>query len=165
MTTPMSTKGRRAGERIDFNVQMVKVAAEIVKEPLREGTVIVLENIYYDFNKSAIRSGAARELDALVQLMKAYPSMEVELYSHTDSRGDNDYNEKLSLERAISAKSYLEGRGIQAKRIKAFGLGESQIRNQCINGAECDDAAHEFNRRTEVKISKLNADVDIRYKE
>jgi len=130
---------------------------------LVEGSTIVLENIYYDFNKSAIRAGAAEELDALVTLMLQYPSMEVELTAHTDARGDAAYNRSLSRERARSAKDYLARKGIASKRVKARGMGEVAIRNHCKNNVKCADQDHQYNRRTEVRVTKLAENVGIRY--
>ena len=130
---------------------------------LIEGSTIILENIYYDFNKSAIRAGAAEELDALVTLMLQYPSMEVELIAHTDARGDSAYNRSLSRERAIAAKDYVSRKGIAAARIKARGMGEVQIRNHCENNVKCSDEEHEYNRRTEVRVTKLAENVGVRY--
>ncbi|MFK8007846.1 MAG: OmpA family protein [Saprospiraceae bacterium] len=127
------------------------------------GTVIVLENIYYDFNKSSIRTGAARELDELVVMMKTYSSMIIELSSHTDSRGGNDYNLKLSQARAESAKQFLRARGIDGNRVRAVGFGESQPRNKCIDGVTCTEEEYQFNRRTEVKVISIDSPVNIRY--
>jgi outer membrane protein OmpA-like peptidoglycan-associated protein len=127
------------------------------------GTVIVLENIYYDFNKSAIRTGAARELDELVVMMQTYSSMMIELSSHTDSRGGGDYNLKLSQARAESAKQFLRSKGINGNRVRAVGYGESQPRNKCIDGVNCTEEDHQYNRRTEVKVTSIDSPVNIRY--
>lgn len=132
---------------------------------LSSGSVIVLENIYYDFNKSFIRSGAARELDELLALMRQYPSMKIELGSHTDSRGSTKYNQRLSNKRANSAKEYLISRGIAANRIQARGYGEDQIRNQCSDGTNCSEEEHQYNRRTEVKVTYIDAPLDVRYQD
>ncbi|MBR9921445.1 MAG: OmpA family protein [Bacteroidetes bacterium] len=153
-----------ANPSINVNLQLNPVADNFLKEPIKEGTVIILENIYYDFNKSAIRRGAARELDALANLMKLYPSMEIEMVAHTDSRGSAEYNMELSLERAEAAKRYLVSQGVQGNRIKAFGYGESQLRNNCKDGSDCSEKQHQYNRRTEVKVSKIAENVDIEYK-
>ena len=126
-------------------------------EALREGAVIVLENIYYDFNKSAIRASDARELDALVQLMRQHPSMRIELSAHTDARGKADYNLTLSQQRAESARNYLIGKGIAGYRIEALGYGESQLRNGCRSDGDCTEEQHAENRRTEVKILEMGA--------
>jgi outer membrane protein OmpA-like peptidoglycan-associated protein len=132
---------------------------------LSEGSVIVLNNIYYDFDKSFIRKGAAHELDDLYNVLNAYPSIRVELSSHTDSRGTDDYNLKLSQKRAESAKEYLVSRGISENRIEAVGHGEKQLRNECDDNARCSEAEHQFNRRTEVKILKIDEPVRVQYKD
>jgi outer membrane protein OmpA-like peptidoglycan-associated protein len=128
---------------------------------LEEGATIVLENIYYDFNKSAIRAGAAAELDALVLLMQQYPSMEIELIAYTDARGEALYNQQLSRARALSARNYLFAKGVEKHRVSATGKGETSIRNHCKNGVTCSDKEHEYNRRTEVRITKLTEKVGV----
>ncbi len=125
-------------------------------KPITEGAVIVLDNIYYDFNKSVIRSGQARDLEALARLMNLYPSLEIELGAHTDCRGSAEYNLSLSRERAEAAKTFLISRGIAANRIKAVGYGESQPRNGCVDGVNCTESEYQFNRRTEVKVLKID---------
>lgn len=119
--------------------------------------------IYYDFNKSSIRTVAARELDELVVMMQTYPSMNIELSSHTDSRGGNDYNLNLSKARAESAKQFLRSKGIDSNRIRAIGYGESQPRNKCVDGVKCSEEDHQYNRRTEVKVTSIDSPVNIRY--
>ncbi|MFK7934198.1 MAG: OmpA family protein [Saprospiraceae bacterium] len=163
--TQVSTVKIRGSRSLETQVLLTAFTNDIVNEPIRMGTVIVLENIYYDFNKSSIRSGAARELDALVEMMQQYPSMEIEMIAHTDSRGSSKYNLDLSLRRAESAKRYLESRGISGSRIKTFGYGESQPRNRCEDGVDCTEVEHQYNRRTEVKIVKINEGVDVKYQD
>jgi outer membrane protein OmpA-like peptidoglycan-associated protein len=141
---------------IDVKLNLKAIENEVVSKPISTGTVIVLEKIYYDFDKAIIRQGAAQELDALSSLMTQYPSMEVELVSHTDSRGKAEYNQKLSEARAISAKNYLVARGILANRVTAKGAGESRLRNNCKDGVNCTEENHQYNRRTEVTITKIN---------
>ena len=116
------------------------------------GEIVVFDNIYYDKNSAAIKVGAAKELDALAKAMSSKEDMKIELSAHTDSRGTSSYNQELSLKRAISAKNYLVAKGILESRIKAYGNGEGNIRNQCTNGVKCSEEQHEYNRRTEVKI-------------
>ena len=167
------------GIKSDFSGDFLKIPAseltgdglvkEIMLTPVSRGpsigagTVIVLENIYYDFNKSSIRTGAARELDELVMMMQTYPSMVIDLASHTDSRGKSNYNLQLSQSRAESAKQYLVAHGIAPHRIRAVGYGESQPRNRCVDGVKCSEEEHQYNRRTEVKVTSIDAPVNIRY--
>ena len=159
----ISTVNPEEGKEVEVNVKLNPIVDNIINEPIKEGSVIVLENLYYDFDKSAIRSGAARELDALVELMRAYPSMEVEMIAHTDSRGGEDYNLDLSLRRAESARKYLIRNSIAEARIKAFGYGESQLRNDCYDGRDCSEDEHSYNRRTEVRITKIDEPVKVQY--
>ncbi|MBB6238298.1 outer membrane protein OmpA-like peptidoglycan-associated protein [Pedobacter sp. AK013] len=115
---------------------------------------IVLPNIYYDFDKYNIRPDAAVQLDKVLALLNKYPTLKLELGSHTDSRGPDAYNQWLSQKRAESAVAYLIGRGIAESRIKANGYGESRLVNHCSNGVSCSVAEHQANRRTEIK--KIN---------
>ncbi len=134
--------------------------------PYRIGSVIELENIYYDFNKYYIRDDAKGDLDNIVSLMKRFPEMEIELGSHTDARGRSSYNLKLSHKRAKAARYYIINQGIDSRRITAKGYGETMLRNECKNYKECSEEDHQFNRRTEVKITKLNdKDIEVHYKD
>lgn len=119
-----------------------------------------LENIYYDFNKWDIRPDAASELEKVVTFLNENPDITVELGSHTDARGSDKYNEKLSDRRAVSAVEYIVSKGINAKRITAKGYGEKKLVNHCGNGVECTDEEHQQNRRTEIKITGTVQEVD-----
>ena len=112
----------------------------------------VLKNILYDFDKSNIRSDAALVLDNVVAIMKQNPSLRIELSSHTDSRGDANYNLKLSQRRADAAVAYLVSNGIAKTRLIAKGYGESRLVNNCKDGVDCSEEQHQENRRTEIKI-------------
>lgn len=112
----------------------------------------VLKNILYDFDKSNIRSDAALVLDNVVAIMKQNPSLRIELSSHTDSRGDGIYNQKLSQRRADAAVAYLVDNGVMRNRLVAKGYGESKLLNHCGNGVECAEELHQENRRTEIKV-------------
>ena len=122
---------------------------------LHEGDKFRLNNIHYDFDKDNIRPDAALILDTLVDILKQYPSMVIELSSHTDSRGSDQYNYNLADRRARSAVAYLITRGIDRKRLIARGYGEMMLLNRCSNGVVCSEEEHQENRRTEVRIIKL----------
>lgn len=110
-----------------------------------------IDNIYYDFDKFEIRADAKPELDKLVSIMNENP-INVELGSHTDSRGSFTYNEKLSQNRAQSAVNYIVSKGIGSSRITAKGYGERILTNKCSDGIKCTDEEHQANRRTEFKV-------------
>ena len=113
---------------------------------------IVLRNIYYDFDKWDILPESEIELDLLIGLMKENSGMKVELGSHTDERGTDQYNIKLSQKRAQSAVDYIVSKGIDQSRIKAIGYGESQLIYKSSATHKCTPTEHRENRRTEIFI-------------
>lgn len=114
--------------------------------------IINTDIIYFDVNKSDIRPDAALELNKVVAIMKKYPELIVESASYTDSRGNDDYNQKLSERRARSSMNYIISKGISSSRISGKGYGEIKPVNKCINGVWCNDKAHQLNRRTEFVV-------------
>lgn len=120
--------------------------------PVEPGKSIVFDQIFYDYNSSSIKSGAALELDALASAMLSKPEMKIRLESHTDSRGAGPYNLQLSISRAEAARSYLVNLGVTSDRIKIRGWGETKLRNKCTDKVPCKETDHAFNRRTEVFV-------------
>ena len=114
-------------------------------------TEIVLKNIYYDFDKSNIRSDAARVLDTLTQLLSDNPNISIQLNSHTDCRGEDEYNLNLSQARAQSAVDYLVQQGIPRERLQAKGYGEKQPAVDCLCEL-CTEEEYQKNRRTSFTI-------------
>lgn len=149
---PVTLEADRKEDR--YNVADLLLSAYAVDQIFR------LENIYYDFNKWDIRPDAATELEKVVTFLNENPGITVELGSHTDARGSDKYNRKLSDRRAASAVDYIVSRGINAKRIAAKGYGEMKLVNHCKNGVECTDEEHQQNRRTEIKITGTVQEVD-----
>jgi len=117
--------------------------------------ILDIEQIYFDFDKSNIRSDAARELAKIQAFMELYPQTKVEIRSHTDSRANDAYNDALSERRAQSTRSWLIDKGIDANRITAKGYGERRLVNECSNGVKCTPAQHQLNRRSEFIVSGL----------
>ncbi|WP_298949658.1 OmpA family protein [uncultured Polaribacter sp.] len=115
--------------------------------------LLKLENIYFDFDKHAIRSDAAIELAKIVEILNRYPVINLEIIGHTDSFGPAAYNERLSARRAASTKQWLVDRGISADRITTFGYGEKQPINDCERN-KCTKEQHNQNRRTEFLIKQ-----------
>jgi peptidoglycan-associated lipoprotein len=124
------------------------------KETIKTGGSIRMNNIYYDYDDDKILPDAEGDLNALADIMTEYPTAVIELSSHTDSRGKDEYNQKLSQRRAESAVRYLiERKGIARERLQPKGYGETLILNRCTNAAkDCTDEDHRFNRRTEFKV-------------
>ncbi len=127
--------------------------ANIDMEPILIDRTYEIKNIHYDFDKSNIRSDAAEILDDLKTILKDNQHIIVELGSHTDARGNDDYNFRLSQKRAQAAVDYLAtAKGIDAARLQAKGYGEIELINRCTNGVNCTEKEHQRNRRTELKI-------------
>ena len=131
---------------------------ERMKE-IKKGTdlakVLEIERIYFDLDKWNIRPDAEVELRKIVEIMKKYPEMKIEIGSHTDSRASFEYNETLSQNRASSTRSWIIAQGIEAHRITAKGYGESRLVNECADGVPCSEAKHQQNRRSEFIIIEL----------
>lgn len=120
---------------------------------LKVNEIFRIENIFYDFDKWNIRQDASVELDKLVSFLNQNSNVTVELGSHTDCRGSDAYNIRLSDRRAESAVSYIISHGISKDRITAKGYGEKQLVNECADNVKCSEEAHQANRRTEIKIT------------
>ncbi len=125
--------------------------------PLREGSVILLDKINYENGQAQLNQSAIRYLDALYDLMQRYPTMEVDLVVHTDTRGNAEDNLELSRERGKNAKTYLTYKGINANRINVIGKGGSEPRNRCKAGVPCTEEEHRENIRMEIKVRKIGA--------
>lgn len=115
--------------------------------------IMTLNNIYYDFDKCYIRPDAVPDLSMLLSFIKANPDAQVELSSHTDARGDDDYNMKLSQCRADAAVEWLNNHGVSKAQITAVGYGESKLLNMCANDISCTEEEHQKNRRTEFRVT------------
>lgn len=121
--------------------------------PLIIGGEIVINPIFFDFDKWNIRADAAYELENIVSVMREHPDMVIKIESHTDSRGSDKYNMKLSDRRAKSTQEYLLSREIAPERIEsAIGYGETQLVNGCSNGVKCTEEEHQANRRSKFII-------------
>lgn len=111
------------------------------------GAKIVLNNIFFDFDKATLRPESAYELDRLVQLLNEMPKLKIELSGHTDNKGSATYNQKLSEDRAKSVVTYLITKGVKQDRLTSAGYGFAQP--VATNDTE---EGRQLNRRTEMKI-------------
>ena len=125
-------------QEVEKNIELKKIDI---------GKTIVLRNIFFDFDKATIRSESANELDRLIKLLTDNPGIRIELGSHTDAKGSDAYNMKLSQQRSESVVNYLIGKGIAASRLEAKGYGET-----VPIATNDNDEGRQQNRRTEFKI-------------
>lgn len=143
----ISTAGLRPSQSVSKDAKLTFYDGKFVFD---------LPNVFFDYNSAVLRPIATKELDKVAKVMKDIPFIEVELSSHTDSRGSSEYNLKLSGYRAQACVTYLAKLGVDKKRLLAIGYGESQIRNKCVDGVECSEAEHTYNRRSEFKVLKVD---------
>jgi outer membrane protein OmpA-like peptidoglycan-associated protein len=139
-------------EYVDLSVGKVEVGMDV-------GKMIDLKPIYFDLGKSNIRKDAAAELDKIVEIMKQYPNMSIELGAHTDCRSAAASNMKLSSARAKSSAAYIVKKGIDKSRMAGKGYGETKLLNNCACEGKvkstCTEEEHALNRRTEFIITRL----------
>lgn len=141
----VSTKGIKVTTDLEKDI-------DIFLERIELGKPIVLQNIYYDFDKSDLRPESKAELDRLVKLLNDNPTITIQIGSHTDTNGSEKYNIKLSQRRAKSVVDYLIQAGIDKDRLESFGFGESQPAVY----PELSDSDEQANRRTEFRINTFN---------
>lgn len=116
--------------------------------------ILDLKPIYFDFDKWAIREDAKTEIEKVIAAMKKYPTIKIDIRSHTDSRSNDAYNMQLSNKRAQATLQYIVSNGINKNRATANGYGETELINECSNGVSCTKEQHQLNRRSEFIISK-----------
>ncbi|XMO87118.1 OmpA family protein [Algibacter sp. AS12] len=144
---------------IDFTVKLGQTAElelELKLDPAAAtiGTdlalLLGLNPIYFDYDKSYIRPDAEIELAKVINYMKEYPNVKIDVRSHTDSRGKDAYNWALSNRRNKSTRAYIiEKGGISSSRLTGQGYGETRLVNHCNNSVKCSKQEHQDNRRSE----------------
>ncbi len=112
------------------------------------GCRLSLQPIYFDYDKDYIRPDAEIELAKILMALRLYPQLVINIESHTDARGRDSYNMKLSERRAQSTLNWLIEKGIEPTRLSAKGYGETQLQNRCSNDVECTEEEHQLNRRS-----------------
>ncbi len=135
----------------EYNDDISTVNLKITIDKLFLNTEIVLKNIYYDFNKWDLRAESETTLNILFNILKNNPEFKVNIGSHTDCRGDIEYNNELSQKRAQSVVDYLINKGITKERLNAVGYGESNLLINC-ECEKCTEDQHQLNRRTTFEL-------------
>ena len=119
------------------------------------GKCFGIKMIYFDLDKSDIRTEAALDLEKILDVLNQYPNMKLDIRSHTDSRASFKYNEALSDRRAKSTISWLIKNGINPNRLVGRGYGEYKLVNRCSDNVKCTEEEHQMNRRSEFIITAL----------
>lgn len=125
----------------------------IVLEKLKAGAKIVLNNIFFDSNKATLRKESALEIEKLMKLLNDHPELKIEIDGHTDNKGQDAINLKLSQSRAEAVVNALLAKGISKTRLIAKGFGKSQpIASNTLPDGKPNPTGMQQNRRVEVKI-------------
>ena len=119
------------------------------------GKCFGIKMIYFDLDKSNIRTEAALDLEKILDVLNNHPTMKLDIRSHTDSRATFKYNEALSDRRAKSTIEWLVKNGVARNRLTGKGYGETQLVNGCSDGVPCTEEQHQMNRRSEFIITAL----------
>ncbi|MTE27260.1 OmpA family protein [Winogradskyella ouciana] len=152
-TTPKKKQELQLQLLLDKDVQEINPCDDLAK-------ILDIPIIYFDFDKYNIRYDAEIELQKVLAVLNKYPTMTIDIRSHTDCRGTMAYNKTLSENRAQSTRQYLLDNGISEDRLTAKGYGESRLVNDCgcepTNESSCSEEEHQLNRRSEFIITSIN---------
>ena len=108
--------------------------------------------VFYELGSARLTGASKKTIDETLLPILNDSNVNIEIMSHTDSRGNDDFNQSLSQQRANSVVNYLVSKGITRSRLSARGFGETRLTNRCTNGADCSEAQHQRNRRTEFRV-------------
>lgn len=130
------------------NVKIISLKDDIAK-------MLNIKMIYFDLDKSFIREDAKVEMAKVLEVMLQYPTLKIDVRSHTDSRQTHKYNQRLSDRRVKATIAWLVQEGIAVERLSGKGYGETQLINQCADGVKCSEEEHQLNRRSEFIVIGL----------
>lgn len=111
-----------------------------------------VNNIYFETASARIADNSIENLNEIMEILKNYPELHVEIKAHADSRGSSEFNLELSQRRAQSVVNYLASKGIETYRLKAKSYGDTQPVNECVKGIKCSESKHRENRRVEFRF-------------
>lgn len=140
-------------ENIDLtkNSSYMEIEKNLYLTPIAKGNVFRLNNVFFDYDKSTLREESFLELNRLVQFMNDNKNIQIEISGHTDNQGGDDYNMRLSSERAKSVLEYLTKNGISGKMLISKGYGKTKP----VASNDMEEGRQQ-NRRVEVKILNDN---------
>jgi len=146
------SENRFISKESDFN----EITKSVNLSPIAVGSKVVMNNIFFDFDKSELRPNSNVELNRLYNFLIKHPNLAIEIAGYTDSKGTDDYNSNLSLARATAVINFLIEKGVAKERLVAVGLGKSDplAPNQKADGTD-DPDGRQLNRRVEIKITDI----------
>jgi len=146
-STTYSEEGMEDIQNSSYNLGLARM--EDIVTVREDKTVLKLDKFYFDKGKAVINAQVETELNKVVDAVSRFPQLRLKIQTHTDSRGSDSYNKKLSQDRSDAIKEYLLKSGLKSSNIlEAKGYGEEMIMNNCTNGAYCLDFLHKQNERT-----------------
>ncbi|MFC2100552.1 OmpA family protein [Bacteroidota bacterium] len=141
---------------IPASTEFQEIIKDIYLQRIEVGSKIILNNIFFDFDRSTLRPESTSELNRIIELLNEYPTVRIEISGHTDSKGTEEYNVSLALRRAQSVVKYLVQHGISADRFEAKGYGETSPIAPNVTPTGTDfPKGRQMNRRCEFQIISL----------
>src|SRR5690606_30001452 len=110
------------------------------------------DKVHFAFDSASLTNAGKKTLSDLTSILNEYPKLQLEISSHTDSRGTSHYNQSLSERRLKSTLDYLTNTGVETGRIVGKAFGEEQLLNECDDNTKCSESKHKENRRSDFKI-------------
>jgi flagellar motor protein MotB len=138
--------------KVNNTIKPVKVTITVGTDL---GKLLQIPMNFFDLGKATIKKTSEPQLQKLVDMLNQYPTIKLDIRSHTDSRSSSESNQILSDKRAESTKDWLIKKGINTNRLTAKGYGETQLVNKCADGVKCTEKEHQQNRRSEFIIVSL----------
>jgi outer membrane protein OmpA-like peptidoglycan-associated protein len=135
--------------KIDTKEKVNEITKDLEIRKTPNAPMVRMESVLYEFNQFNLSKLGLAELDTLAEFLKMNPDVKIDLSSHTDCRGSNEYNYKLSGQRGKSCYEYLVKKGVKKESLVMKNYGEAKLLNQCKDGVECGEELHQVNRRTE----------------
>jgi len=145
---------------MDFNAMEEPDQLEPLSLEMSNGQqiqIIQIEHINYGYDSDKILPDAAFILDKVIDMVNQYPDLQIVIESHTDSKGSDEYNLKLSKRRAASAFNYIVQKGLKSDIVEYSGYGETMLLNHCDDTEECSEEEHSINRRSIIKVIRRGA--------
>src|SRR5690606_36934021 len=141
-------EAQREADRL-AQIEKEKEVAKLKEKNDIENKINNLDNVNFAFNSSFLTNAGKKTLSDLTLILNEYPKLQLEISSHTDSRGTDHYNQWLSERRLKGTLDYLTNKGIETNRIVGKAFGEEKLVNECDDHTKCSEIKHAENRRSD----------------